>query len=599
MNKLLSYYQKELSFLKEHGKIFSGRFPKIARRLGIVEGESEDPHISRLIESFALLTSRIHQRLDDDMPNVIEALVSTLAPQYLRPLPSACIVMIKADPQRSGITGKNEMAAGTALFTKQSEPVSCQFQTVYPVTILPLSLNNAALRFNSDELSWQLNLHFQVWPAAKLGGEKVRLHLHGPENAVQILYTLLCSQIKSLSLQQQEIKATLSIDAITPVGFSVDEALLSRDARIAPPHILLLDYFWFPQKFSFIDIELPINFNAKSKDEFTLNVVFNRNPLTEKLEKLAELVDVSFFRMHCTPAINLFPLRAEPIVLSDSHAEYPIIPDSRNQTHIGVWAVQEVSIQRKVDNHIDNFLIQPLLESHYCNNNTAESGLRWQCLHREIPSEHSIEQKQYISFSEVNSRLRSVASETVTISIVCSNNSLAHSYSYGNPDGDFDVEIPIAGLKIVALTHPTRPVDAPSKNTLNLRFISQLSLNHQLLDGDLGVQRLKETLALYNYDAQPEKFRLYHLIQSISTKAVTTRLISNDPHSLARGIEITLTFSHRALQEPEYYLLCCLLDRLLGLYAPVNSFTRLITCIEREEQSRRLWPIRAGKLSWL
>ncbi|HCN6803492.1 TPA: type VI secretion system baseplate subunit TssF, partial [Escherichia coli] len=64
MNKLLSYYQKELSFLKKHGKIFSEKFPKIARRLGFQNGESEDPHVERLVESFAFLTARIHQRLD-------------------------------------------------------------------------------------------------------------------------------------------------------------------------------------------------------------------------------------------------------------------------------------------------------------------------------------------------------------------------------------------------------------------------------------------------------------------------------------------------------------------------------------------------------
>lgn len=148
MNRLLSYYQKELSFLKQHGKIFASRFPKIARRLGITEGESEDPHVSRLIESFALLTSRIHQRLDDDMPEVANALLAALAPQFLRTQPSACIVMMEPDWLHSGITGKNILTAGTALYSRQSEPVSCQFRTIYPVALLPLSVKQAALHFD-------------------------------------------------------------------------------------------------------------------------------------------------------------------------------------------------------------------------------------------------------------------------------------------------------------------------------------------------------------------------------------------------------------------------------------------------------------------
>lgn len=124
MNSLLSYYQKELNFLKKHGRVFAERFPKIARRLGMIEGESADPHVSRLIESFALLTSRIHQRLDEDMPEVVEALIASLAPQFLRPLPSTCIVMMEPDPARSGISGKKYSCAGNRAVYSQHCPAA-------------------------------------------------------------------------------------------------------------------------------------------------------------------------------------------------------------------------------------------------------------------------------------------------------------------------------------------------------------------------------------------------------------------------------------------------------------------------------------------
>ena len=40
----------------------------IAGRLQLSGDVGEDPHVERLIESFALLASRIHKRLDDDFP---------------------------------------------------------------------------------------------------------------------------------------------------------------------------------------------------------------------------------------------------------------------------------------------------------------------------------------------------------------------------------------------------------------------------------------------------------------------------------------------------------------------------------------------------
>ncbi|EIC0166019.1 type VI secretion system baseplate subunit TssF, partial [Salmonella enterica subsp. enterica serovar Kinondoni] len=217
MNRLLSYYQKELNFLKQHGKIFASRYPKIARRLGIVEGETEDPHISRLIESFALLTSRIHQRLDDDMPELVNDLLAILAPQFIKPLPSICIVMVEPDPIHSGLTGKNTLATDTALFFRHSTPVPYQFQTVYPVTLLPIYLKDALLHYDRDALNWYLKLSFQVWSGATINNDTIRIYLNGPDNAVNTIYTFLCSEIKSLILNQEGKSSLLSPTDIKPV----------------------------------------------------------------------------------------------------------------------------------------------------------------------------------------------------------------------------------------------------------------------------------------------------------------------------------------------------------------------------------------------
>lgn len=114
MNKLLSYYQKELSFLKR-GE-FSRKFPKIARRLGYHHGLSQDPHIERLTESFAFLSSKIHQRLDEDLPEVMEALLQNLAPQFLYKYPSSCIISIEPSHNASGMTGICNVPSGTPVF---------------------------------------------------------------------------------------------------------------------------------------------------------------------------------------------------------------------------------------------------------------------------------------------------------------------------------------------------------------------------------------------------------------------------------------------------------------------------------------------------
>ena len=598
MNKLLSYYQKELTFLKQHGKAFASRFPKIARRLGMIEGQSEDPHVERIIESFALLTSRIHQRLDDDMPELTEALLTTIAPQFLRAMPSTCIVAIEPNRQTSGITDKNNIAAGASLFSRHIQDAVCQFQTVYPVVLLPLSVDQARLRFDEEDLNWHLHLSFQVWSGATVAGESLRLFLHGSSNAVNILYTLLCSEISQLSVHQGEAFYPLKSTDIRPAGFAHGEGLIAQDPRVAPIHALMQDYFFFPEKFYFLDIKLPNTFQATANSVFSFEMVFNRTHLNQPLERLTKIIDASFFRLNCTPAINLFAQRAEPITLAENTAEYPVIPDIRRQQLIDVWAINHVFIQGKAEQERTMVPVQPLFGIDH-SRIEGDAGIYWQSFQRETMNAAGAERKVFIAFANRSIQPTVPKADIVTLSLTCTNLAIPTLMNNGHPDGDFDSDLPLAGLKISALNRPTRPILPPDKSAVRWRLISQLSLNHMLLSGSQGVQVLRETLMLYNFHDLPSITRLINMILHLDVQPITTRLVASDPQTLARGIALTLTFTHDALNEPEYFLLCCFLDHFLGLYAPVNSFTRVTTLIENEEHTRRIWPVRAGKLSWI
>jgi type VI secretion system protein ImpG len=598
MNRLLSYYQKELVFLKQHGKAFAHRFPKIARRLGLVDGGSEDPHVERLIESFALLTARIHQRLDDDMPELANALLTTLAPQFLRTIPSTCILVIEPDRFKSGITEKTTIPAGTSLFSRHISEAVCEFQTVYAVTLLPLSISNARFFFDKNGMNWSLHLRFDVWSGASLKSDNLRVFLHGPNNAVNIIYTLLSSAIKSLTLYYGEQYFSLERNAVGPVGFQAQEGVLDKDPRIAPVHALLQEYFFFPQKFHFLDFQLPKQFSASANTTFELAVVFNRTYLESHLEMLAELIDEQFFRLHCTPAVNLFTKCAEPIMLNERTAEYPVIPDIRLQDKIDIWAINDVVAHTKRNDNIVIRPVHPLLGIQHTRQPEG-AEMYWQSFKRQTVTENGTDNKVFIAFANTTTDVATSDGDIVTLSLSCTNHSLPSQMKNGHPEGDFDGDMPLAALKIFALNRPTRPIMPPASNALQWRLISQLSINHMSLGGTDGATILRETLMLYNVQELPQIAHMIDMLLHIKVQPVTARLNSNDPHSLARGVEMTLIFHQDMLHEPEYYLLCCFLDHFLGLYAPVNSFSRVTTLIENEPYTRHTYPIRVGRLSWI
>src|SRR5205809_6835486 len=97
---LFPYYERELLFIRQLAQEFAKQYPAAAGRLLLEPNRSADPHVERLIESFALLAGRIHQKLDDDFPELTEALLGVLYPHYLAPVPSMAMLQFELDAAR-------------------------------------------------------------------------------------------------------------------------------------------------------------------------------------------------------------------------------------------------------------------------------------------------------------------------------------------------------------------------------------------------------------------------------------------------------------------------------------------------------------------
>ena len=142
-DELLPYYEKELAFIRQLGSEFAEEHPKIAGRLGINSETIEDPHVSRLIESFAYLNARIQYKLDDDFPELSDALLSVIFPHYQNPIPSMSIVHFDADEEQ--LDAKFAIPKDTLVESEQFQGESCKFSTVYDTELLPITITSANL----------------------------------------------------------------------------------------------------------------------------------------------------------------------------------------------------------------------------------------------------------------------------------------------------------------------------------------------------------------------------------------------------------------------------------------------------------------------
>src|SRR5439155_12290452 len=145
-DELLPYYERELSFIRRLGAQFARDHPKIAGRLSLGEGgESKDPHVERMIEAFAYLNARTRHKLEDEFPELTEALLGVLYPHYQAPIPSLAIAQFELDPEQKQLTAGHTIARHTALESESIDGEPCRFQTGYPVTLWPITMQSATL----------------------------------------------------------------------------------------------------------------------------------------------------------------------------------------------------------------------------------------------------------------------------------------------------------------------------------------------------------------------------------------------------------------------------------------------------------------------
>ena len=77
-DSLLAFFNRELEALRVLAGEFAERHPKIAGRLRLTKDTVDDPHVSRLLEGVAFLGARVQHRLDDEFPELTDALLSVL-----------------------------------------------------------------------------------------------------------------------------------------------------------------------------------------------------------------------------------------------------------------------------------------------------------------------------------------------------------------------------------------------------------------------------------------------------------------------------------------------------------------------------------------
>ncbi|RMF83907.1 MAG: type VI secretion system baseplate subunit TssF [Nitrospinota bacterium] len=592
---LLTYYERELTFLRQIGAEFAAKYPKIASRLLLEADTSEDPHVERLIQAFAFLAARVRHKLEDEFPEITDALLNILYPHYLAPIPSMSIVQFVVDPEQGKLTSGHQIERGTILYSQPVSGMPCRFRTCYPVTLWPIQV--AAARFEDPDrfspsqavAAIHLTLRSQAGITfSELELDHLRFFLHGESQLVHALYELLFNhacQVQLRSNQGGQAPAILSPHCLQAVGFGPDEGMLPYTPRSFLGYRLLQEYFSFPAKFLFFDLrELDRISSTGLGEELEVYIFLNRTPVDRS-------INAGTFRLGCTPIINLFSQIAEPIRLTHTQTEYRVIPDVRRQDSTEVYSIDAVTCTSP--DHPEPIRVHPFYSLRHTLEHEKQQAF-WYASRRPSQRKGDTGTEVYLSLVDLNFRPSLPATETLTVHVTCTNRDLPGKLPFGGERGDFELEGAAPLSRIRCLTKPTETIRPPLGQGAQWRFISHLALNYlSICEG--GREALQEILRLYDFSDSAVVRQQIAGITDVTSRRVIRRPPSMPWNAFCRGLEITIEFDEEKFVGSGVFLFASVLEKFLGLYASLNSFTQLIATTRQREEPVKRWPPRAGE----
>jgi type VI secretion system protein ImpG len=608
-DSLLPYYDRELSAIKRLAGEFAEAHPKIAGRLRVSADGGDDPHVLRLLEGVAFLAARVQHRLDDEFPELTDALLGLLYPHYLAPVPSCLIAQLQCQPDLQTPT---HLAAGLVFDTEPVRGETLRYRSTAPVTLWPINVEavrlsgqpivapaNAAAAGAAAVLRITLSCMVPEVTFSQLGVDRLRFFLRGSANQTLPLYELLGSHVVSVAYADTAVDAApviVSRGAVTPGGFGPDEALLPWSARGFSGFRLMTEYFAFPEKFLFVDFG--------QIDRKTLVSGGNRLEIFVYLDRsaaeLERTIGQQSLALGCTPLVNLFQQRCEPIPLTHTDVEYRVVHDARRPRAAEVWSVEQVR------EPLADGSQRPWHPFHRLAASAPDAGVPggfYQVTRRDsVPGVPGTE--VFLAPHDPEFDPQRPAGTVLSVDALCLNRDLPTDLPFGGGHPYLRLVAGVAAVSgVAAMTAATATCRPPLRDKRFWRLISHLSLGHLSVTGGAdGAAALKEVLRLYDYHDSADTRAAINAVTGIVSETGVARAPeperrrtgSRTPPGFCRGVDIRLEMDARTWQGGGLYLLASVLERFFALNATINSFTRTRVVLRGGTETVASWPARCG-----
>lgn len=586
------YFQDELTALRELGKEFAHKNPRLAPFLDV---EAQDPDVERLLEGFAFLTGRLRQKLDDELPELSHSVMNLLWPNFLKPVPAMSVVEFQPT---LGLNEKKKLDRGIYIDSKKVDGTICRFRTCYDVDIYPLTIKH--VQYEATTKGSQLSIDFKTQanlPLVFLNLDKIRLFLTGEMHVSQSLLLWMHRYLTHIDIVVTQLKGDdviigrLPSKNVSQVGFKEEEKILPYSENTFPGYRYILEYFSIPEKYQFIDITglkmiyTPENIECFLNTATNIKLVFHYNRALESHIKPSK----DNIKLYCTPVVNIFEHEAKPIWLDHKKTEYRIIPESADASHYEIYQILKVEGRGRVERSLREYKRFESFE-HARNIDADKAHIYYKEQLRSSVYARGLD--SYLSFVSHQEQHKLPDVETVSIALLATNRDLPLQLNVG--DINVNTSSTPEFVTFSNITQVTPAFSPPLDQGVHWRLISNMSLNYTSLVNPDALRIILSTYDLRSYyDRQHARASQQRLegIEQLKSEGCDY-LFNGRP---IRGLKTTMYLREsKFASEGDMYIFASVLNEFLSLYCSINSFHWLnVYGIEQGEYYQ--WQPRLGQ----
>lgn len=597
-HNFLEYYYREMNYLRDAGAIFAQDFPNIAGRLKIDGSETADPHVERLLESFAFLTARLQHNIDNIAADTTNALLDVLYPHLNKPLPSMSIAQfhVKEEgnvPPANGFHIKRH----TEIFAYSSDDSICKFSTIYPLSLFPIILEKVSIVSQGayqfvpvpNTLEFEYKKHNQnpiyflelILRSKDVYFKELQLkdlcfYLNMNESLFKKqIYRALFSNPSLIYCARGEEQTAFPLlpHSLKPMGLERDEMALPPLKHEIHAYQLLQEFFHFFEKFMFFKTQKLDFLRYFRKGNFLQTHILKiLIPLQDATSEWSRKIQKNDILINCTPIVNLHKVTTDPISWDRKQTFYHLSPHTQKDKTMEIYQIDDVFAIDTNNGQEKRICPYFSLEK---NENNEEENLYWWSKYEETKHKNILGVDSWITFVDSRAKIIDPTPYVIYAKTLCTNRFLAEDIPQNTC---LQIEMSLPADNIICLRKPIFPQYVLDKGTNNAKLIAQLSTNYLGFPYRNHNNIADNLRCILNMHMGPNNKEYGHVLlghlQQVAIQNSIKRMGHESWRGFLEGVNIELILKHSNHLD-DWFLLSQILHRYFAMNCQINTFVDL------------------------